>query len=353
VQAAHDRGIVHRDLKPGNVLLGKDGTPKVTDFGLARRVQAGPGLTATGQIMGTPVYMAPEQAQGKPVGPTADVYALGAILYECLTGRPPFKAASTYDTLLQVVHDDPTPPRQLNPLVPGDLETIALKCLLKTPGRRYASAADLADDLRRFLAGEAVSAQPPGFWDWLGRAMRTRPEPSTQYTWSAPVWFAAILFVQHLLTAWLTTTDQPARWLWAVTVLAWLALAAALWLLLLRRFRYVPLTERHSILVASGNFVAMIVLFLAYAPFDLEASSRQVLPVYPGLVAVASVSFFVLASTHWGRFLLVGLATAALVPLAAAWPVYGPLLYGVVFPLSLTWWGLAKWWYFVRPCRGG
>ncbi len=131
VQFAHERGVIHRDLKPANVLLDAQGRPKVTDFGLAKKLQADSGLTHTGQVMGTPSFMPPEQADGKNVGPPADVYALGAILYCLLTGRPPFQAATPLDTLLQVIGQDPVPPRQLNATVPADLETIALKALQK------------------------------------------------------------------------------------------------------------------------------------------------------------------------------------------------------------------------------
>ena len=170
MHAAHQAHVIHRDLKPANVLMTASGQPKITDFGLAKKLDEA-GQTNTGAVMGTPSYMAPEQAEGrKEIGPATDVYALGAILYEMLTGRPPFKAATAFDTIMQVVSEEPVPPTQLNAKAPADLETICLTCLQKDARRRYPSAEALAEDLSRWRRGEPIQARPVGSieraWRW-------------------------------------------------------------------------------------------------------------------------------------------------------------------------------------------
>jgi tetratricopeptide (TPR) repeat protein/predicted Ser/Thr protein kinase len=202
--AAHGKGVVHRDLKPANVLLTADGTPKITDFGLAKRLEDDSSQTHSGTVLGTPSYMSPEQAEGRveDVGPRSDVYSLGAVLYELLTGRAPFKAGSVLDTLHQVRTQEPVAPVRFAPSVPRDLETICLKCLQKDPARRYQSAATLADDIGRFLDGKPILARPVSAAESLWRWCRRNPRVAALGALAA----LAVL-------AWAGTTTAMSLWL--------------------------------------------------------------------------------------------------------------------------------------------
>jgi tetratricopeptide (TPR) repeat protein len=195
MHAAHQEGIVHRDLKPGNILISAGGVPKISDFGLAKQLDDDSWKTTSGVIMGTPSYMAPEQAAGqnKEVGPLTDVYALGTILYELLTGRPPFRAETMLETLDQVRTQEPVPPRRLQPKVPRDLETICLKCLQKEAAKRYASALDLAEDVGRFLNDEPIRGRPVPGWERLVKWVRRRPAAAALIVVSAVAFLSAVL----------------------------------------------------------------------------------------------------------------------------------------------------------------
>ena len=228
IHFAHERGVLHRDLKPSNILIDDEGRPHVSDFGLAKRVEADEQLTLSGAVLGTPSYMAPEQAAGKRgnLGPASDVYSLGTILYQMLTGRPPFQAASPVETVLMVLEQEPLPPRLLNPRADRELEMIALKCLQKPPELRYATAKALADDLEAYLADEPTAARSGLFSQVLARAFRETHHATVLENWGLLwMWHSLALLVTCLLTNLLqwrgTTSPWPYLVLWTAGLGTW------------------------------------------------------------------------------------------------------------------------------------
>ena len=307
----------------------------VTDFGLAKRMEAVEGeknLTQTGAILGTPSFMPPEQAASNrgAIGPASDVYSLGAILYNCLTGRPPFQAASRVDTLFMVLEQDPVPPRLLNPKVDRDLEIICLKCLQKSPDMRYASAADLAKDLDAFLNGEPLSIRPSELRDLIGRLFRPTHHVTILENWGK-LWMAHSLFtlclcaLTYLLLVLHVRERLPYMALWSLGVTAW----GGIFWQMRRRAGPVTFVERQIAHVwaagVSGSFAVLMIEWMLAKP---------VLEFAPMLAVIAGMVFLCKAGILSGMFYL---AVAALFATAAAMiflPESGILLYGLTLSLS-------------------
>jgi serine/threonine protein kinase len=353
VHYAHGKGILHRDLKPGNILLDADDEPHITDFGLAKKLGGTSSQTRTGAIMGTPSYMAPEQAAGKTreLGPACDVYGLGAVLYELLTGRPPFGSESALDTIRHVLDRLPVPPRLLNPKVDRDLETICLKCLEKDPRRRYSSAQALADDLQRYLNGEPITARSFNVLDRLLSTLEHSQDFADFSSWSAMLlWFAAIIFVSHLVTFLLIWTDLPRELHW----LSWLPRGAQFLLLAAvfcwqRRGRSLLPTnaaERQLWTIWLGYLLAYQLSVIVCREFFHRGLTIQGLRHgedllrYPFSAILSGLAFFVMGSGYWGRCYAFGaifFVLAALMPLHLDW---APLEFGGLWSIVLLWIGL-------------
>jgi serine/threonine-protein kinase len=320
VQAAHDRGVLHRDLKPSNILIDAFGEPRVSDFGLAKRLEEEMSMTHTGAILGTPCYMSPEQAAGSrgDVGPTSDVWSLGAILYQMLTGRPPFKASSAMDTLLAVLESDPPLPRSIDPAVDRDLELVALKSLQKPQDLRYASAADLAADLRAYLAGEPVAARRGGLGDVVARLFRETHHAVVLENWGLLwMWHSVVILGLCVVTDVLAWRDVTTRWPYLLLWGGGLALWAPIFWALRHRTGPVTAVERQVAHIWGASVLASVMLFGVEALLGLP-----VLTLSPVLALLAGTVFLAKAGILSGAFYIqaaVLFATALVMCLVPAW----------------------------------
>ena len=300
VQVAHTRGVLHRDLKPSNILIDGSGYPHVSDFGLAKRLEAEESVTHTGAILGTPCYMSPEQAAGSrgDVGPTSDVWSLGAILYQMLTDRPPFQASSPMDTLLAVLESDPPVPRSIDRQVDRDLEMIALKSLQKPQELRYGSAAELAADLRAFLAGEPVAARHGGLADIFARLFRETHHAVVLENWGLLwMWHSVVILALCVTTDVLAWQGVTTRWPYLVLWAGGLALWAPIFWALRQRSGPVTAVERQIAHIWGGSVIASVMLFWVEALLDLP-----VLTLSPVLALLAGLVFFAKAGILSGAF---------------------------------------------------
>jgi serine/threonine protein kinase len=334
---AHRHGILHRDLKPSNILLDAEDEPHVTDFGLAKRMGGDSGQTRTGAVLGTPSYMAPEQASGKTreFGPATDVYGLGAILYECLTGRPPFQAVTPMDTVMQVIERDPAPPSLLNPGVERDLETICLKCLEKDAANRYASAEELADDLRRYLDGESIRASSVNVLDYLARSLDRSQNMAEFRTWSKMLsWFAGIIAVEHIVLFVMIQLTAPEYAYWSVRALQFVLMALVFWLNRSQRLLPSSSAERQLWAIWVGYLIACLVASIAGRQVMGDTDPFK-LKLYLFWSMLSGLSFFAMGGSYWGRCYALGMAfflLACVLPLKLEW---APLAFGSLWTLSL------------------
>jgi hypothetical protein len=331
IQAAHGRGVLHRDLKPSNILIDAAGEPHVSDFGLAKRLEADQSVTHTGAILGTPCYMSPEQAAGSrgEIGPSSDVWSLGAILYQMLTGRPPFQASSPMDTLLAVLESDPPVPRSIDRQVDRDLEMIALKSLQKPQELRYASAGALASDLRAFLAGEPVAARSGGLADVAARLFRETHHAVVLENWGLLwMWHSVVVLTLSVITDVLAWQHVESRWPYLVLWGGGLALWAPIFWALRHRAGPVTAVERQIAHVWGGTVLASVLLFWVEAL--IPPNGLAVLTLSPVLALLAGLVFFAKAGILSGAFYIQAAVLFATSLVMCVVPTYQHIIFGLV-----------------------
>jgi hypothetical protein len=338
VQHAHCQGVLHRDLKPSNILLDRDGEAYVGDFGLAKLIDVDGSLTQSGAILGTPSYMSPEQASRGwgPVGPASDVYSLGAILYQMLTGRPPFQAPSPLDTVLLLLEQDPVPPRLLNPKVNADLEMIALKCLQKAPNLRYPTAAALGDDLDAYLAGEPISARSTTLRALAARLLGETHHAAVLENWGM-LWIchSVALLLFFGLTNWLLWRGVSARWPYVAIFTVGLGAWAALFWNLRRRGGPISFVERQLAHVWGAGVIGINLIFLVEWLLGLP-----VLTLAPMIAVMNGGLFLVKGGILSGSYYVqAALTFLAIVPMAR-FPRFAPLIFGLTAALCFFTTGL-------------
>jgi len=324
---AHQQGILHRDIKPSNILIDTNGTPLVTDFGLAKHADGPIDATRSGALLGTPAYMSPEQASGRThlVGPASDIYSLGCVLYFTLTGRNPFLADTPMDLVMQVIEQDPIPPRSFSPRLDRDLEMIAIRCMQKPIDLRYETAEALAKDLEAYLADEKVSASSGRFTQVIARMFRETHHAGVLENWgNLWIWHSMVLFVAGLLTWQLNLRGFSERWIygavWTIGLGAW---AGVFWKI---RQRIGPVTfiERQVAHVWGASMVAIAMLFPIEAILGLP-----VLTFSPLLGVISAMVFVIKASMFHGVFYLQATALLLASIAMAVWPQHGHLIFGV------------------------
>ena len=331
VQAAHDRGVLHRDLKPSNILIDASGEPRVSDFGLAKRLEEEMSVTHTGAILGTPCYMSPEQAAGSrgDVGPASDVWSLGAILYQMLTGRPPFRAGTAMDTLLAVLESDPPLPRSLDPAVDRDLELIALKSLQKPQDLRHASAAALAADLRAFLAGEPVAARSGGLGDVFARLFRETHHAVVLENWGLLwIWHSVVILGLCVTTDVLAWQGLTTRWPYLALWGGGLALWAPIFWALRHRTGPVTAVERQVAHIWGASVVASVLLFAVEAL--VPPDGLPVLTLSPVLALLAGTVFLAKAGILSGAFYIQAVVLFATALVMCVVPAWQHVIFGLV-----------------------